>query len=73
MSLKKLSEKGYTSSQLEDLRHLIQGEVSDLFDVLSYIAYHKELVPRLERASRARVQIQIESTLFVPRFNQRYK
>ena len=28
MSLKKLSEKGYTSSQLEDLRHLIQGEDS---------------------------------------------
>ena len=52
-----LSEKGYTNSQLEDLRNLIHGEDSDLFDVLSYVAYHKELVPRLERASRAKVQM----------------
>ena len=55
--LTELSEKGYTNGQLEDLRHLIHGEDSDLFDVLSYVAYHKELVPRLERASRARVQM----------------
>ena len=55
--LTELSEKGYTNSQLEDLRHLIHGEDSDLFDVLSYVAYHKELVPRLERASRAKVQM----------------
>ena len=55
--LTELSEKGYTSGQLEDLRHLIHGEDSDLFDVLSYVAYHKDLVPRLERASRARVQM----------------
>jgi type I restriction enzyme R subunit len=55
--LTELSEKGYTNDQLEDLRHLIHGEDSDLFDVLSYVAYHKEMVPRLERASRAKVQI----------------
>ncbi|AFU70510.1 type I restriction-modification system, restriction subunit R HsdR [Psychroflexus torquis ATCC 700755] len=55
--LTELSEKGYTNSQLEDLRHLIHGEDSDLFDVLSYVAYHKELVPRLERASRAKIQM----------------
>jgi type I restriction enzyme R subunit len=55
--LEELSEKGYTNSQLEDLRHLIHGEDSDLFDVLSYVAYHKDLVPRLERASRAKIQM----------------
>jgi type I restriction enzyme R subunit len=55
--LTELSEKGYTNSQLEDLRHLIHGEDSDLFDVLSFVAYHKELVPRLERASRAKIQM----------------
>jgi type I restriction enzyme R subunit len=55
--LTELSEKGYTNAQLEDLRNLIHGEDSDLFDVLSYVAYHKELVPRLERASRAKVQM----------------
>jgi type I restriction enzyme R subunit len=55
--LEELSEKGYTNAQLEDLRNLIHGEDSDLFDVLSYVAYHKEMIPRLERASRAKVQI----------------
>ena len=55
--LTELSEKGYTNAQLEDLTHLIHGEDSDLFDVLSYVAYHKELVPRLERATRAKVQL----------------
>lgn len=55
--LEELSEKGYTNSQLEDLRSLIHGEDSDLFDVLSYVAYHKDLVPRLERASKAKIQM----------------
>lgn len=55
--LTELSEKGYTNTQLEDLRNLIHGEDSDLFDVLSYVAYHKNLVPRLERATRAKIQL----------------
>ncbi|MEL6390860.1 MAG: type I restriction-modification enzyme R subunit C-terminal domain-containing protein, partial [Bacteroidota bacterium] len=55
--LAELSEKGYTNLQLEDLRNLIHGEDSDLFDVLGYVAYHKDLVPRLERASRAKIQL----------------
>ena len=55
--IEELIEKGYTNTQLEDLRHLIHGENSDLFDVLNYVAYHKDLVPRLERASRAKIQL----------------
>ena len=55
--LTELNEKGYTNAQLEDLRLLIHGEDSDLFDVLNYIAYSKDLVPRLERATRAKVQL----------------
>lgn len=55
--LEELSEKGYTNSQLEDLRMLIHGEDSDLFDVLSHIAYTKALVPRTERAERAKIQL----------------
>lgn len=55
--LEELREKGYTNSQLEDLRNLIHGEDSDLFDVLSYVAYHKDLVPRLVRAEKAKVQL----------------
>ena len=52
-----LSEKGYTDSQLKDLQHLIHGEDSDLFDVLSYVAYHKDLVPRVTRADKAKIYL----------------
>lgn len=55
--LEELSEKGYTTAQLEDLRKLVHGEDSDLYDVLSYIAYHRDLVPRLDRAERAKVHL----------------
>ena len=53
--LAELSEKGYTSAQLEDLSKLVHGEDCDLYDVLNYVAYHRDLVPRLERAERAKV------------------
>lgn len=53
--LEELSEKGYSYGQLADLKKIIHGEDSDLFDVLSYIAYHSGLVPRLERAERAKI------------------
>ena len=55
--LEELNENGYTSTQLDDLRKLVQGEDSDLYDVLNYVAYHTNLVPRLERASKAKLQI----------------
>ncbi len=55
--LEELNEKGYTRAQLNDLRKLVQGAESDLFDVLSYVAYHKNLVPRLARAERAKIQL----------------
>ena len=41
--LEELSEKGYTASQLEDLRKVVHGEDSDLYDVLSYVAYQRTL------------------------------
>ncbi|MGJ5642882.1 EcoAI/FtnUII family type I restriction enzme subunit R [Formosa sp. S-31] len=50
-----LSEKGYSSSQIHELKKIIHGEQSDLYDVLIHIAYQKELVPREERAQRARI------------------
>jgi type I restriction enzyme R subunit len=53
--LVELEDKGYTAAQLEDLRQLVNGENSDLFDVLSYVAYHRDLVPRLERAEQAKI------------------
>ncbi|MGH7885229.1 MAG: EcoAI/FtnUII family type I restriction enzme subunit R, partial [Thermodesulfobacteriota bacterium] len=55
--LEELSEKGYSNSQLEDLKKIVHGEDSDLFDVLSYVAYHKDLVPRLNRAEMAKIHL----------------
>lgn len=55
--LGELSERGYPTTQLEELRKLIHGQESDLFDVLSFVAYNKSLVPRKERATRAKVQL----------------
>jgi type I restriction enzyme R subunit len=55
--LEELSEKGYTQEQLDDLRSLVRGEDSDLFDVLNYVAYHRNLVPRLDRAAHAKIQL----------------
>lgn len=55
--LEELSEAGYSLGQLEDLKSIIHGEDSDLYDVLAFIAYHKTLVPRLERASKSKVEI----------------
>jgi len=37
------------------LKKLVHGEDSNLFDVISYIAYHRSMVPRLERAEKARI------------------
>ncbi|WP_067145441.1 EcoAI/FtnUII family type I restriction enzme subunit R [Pseudotamlana agarivorans] len=56
--LEELSEKGYTSSQLDELRKLVHGEDSDLYDVLSFVAYSKDLMPRLDRAERAKIHFQ---------------
>ncbi len=55
--LSELEEKGYTDEQLEDLRKIIHGVDSDLFDVLNHIAHTKDLVPRLERAEKAKIQL----------------
>jgi len=53
--LEELSERGYSQPQLEDLRKVVHGEDSDLFDVLAYVAYHKDMIPRLERVEKAKV------------------
>lgn len=55
--LQELSEKGYSQAQLEDLKRLVHGENSDLYDVLSYVAYHAKIVPRTERANRAKLHL----------------
>ena len=55
--LETLSEAGYSEDQLGELRKLVNGEESDLFDVLSYVAFHSDLVPRVERSSYAKIHL----------------
>ena len=55
--LEELSERGYTRPQLEDLRRLVNGQNSDLYDVLAHVAYEAALVPREGRAKRAKVEL----------------
>lgn len=50
-----LEERGYSDQQLQDLKRTIHGEESDLFDVLSYIAYQRDMIPRLERAEKVKI------------------
>ncbi|MGM0609025.1 MAG: EcoAI/FtnUII family type I restriction enzme subunit R [Candidatus Muiribacteriota bacterium] len=55
--IEELGEAGYSLEQLEDLKSIINAKDSDLYDALSYIAYHKNLVPRLLRAKKAKLKI----------------
>ncbi|WP_372757884.1 EcoAI/FtnUII family type I restriction enzme subunit R [Mariniflexile sp.] len=53
--LEALSEKGYSTTQLDELRKLVHGEDSDLYDVLSHVAYSVSMIPRTTRADRAKI------------------
>ena len=54
--LQDLNEKGYTNSQLEDLRKMIHAEDSDLYDVLAHVAFNTSPLKRIQRAKHARSQ-----------------
>jgi len=55
--LEALSEKGYTGEQLQELKRVVNAEDSDLYDVLTYVAYSKNMQPRLKRANRAKLHL----------------
>lgn len=54
--LEKLSEKGFTKDQLIEFQKILNAENSDIFDVLSYVAYGSKILERVERAEKARLQ-----------------
>jgi type I restriction enzyme R subunit len=55
--LNRLEEKGYTEDQLNELKKLVNGIDSDVYDVLNYIAYHKEILTRAVRANNATINL----------------
>ncbi|MBW8361307.1 MAG: DEAD/DEAH box helicase family protein [Kaistella sp.] len=54
--LVKLEEKGFTKDQLTEFQRILNAENSDIFDVLSYVAYDTKILERTERADKARLQ-----------------
>ncbi len=55
--LKGLGEKGFGRDALAEMQKAIEAEDSDLFDVLSYVAYARPPITREERAVRAKAGI----------------
>jgi type I restriction enzyme R subunit len=55
--LQGLAEAGFGRDQLMEMQRIIDAERSDLFDVLSYIAYASPTKTREERAASARIRI----------------
>ena len=49
-----LAERGFGSAQLTEMQKIIDGEKSDLFDVLAYVAYALPMRSRQERAAQAK-------------------
>lgn len=48
--LEGLADKGFTETELNEVRNLIDAEKSDLYDVLAYIGYATSPMTREERA-----------------------
>lgn len=68
--LTKLEENGYDQDVLEDIRRLVDGVESDLFDVLTYVLYANYPKTRGDRAMCARelglpeTNVEIKELLF---------
>jgi len=55
--LEQLAEQGFGGEQLAEMQKIIDAEKSDIFDVLSYVAYTSPPVTREYRAGQARESI----------------
>jgi type I restriction enzyme R subunit len=55
--LEGLAEQGFGSEQLAEMQRIIDAEKSDIFDVLSYVAYASPPITREHRARHARLSI----------------
>ncbi|MGB9151729.1 MAG: DEAD/DEAH box helicase family protein [Alphaproteobacteria bacterium] len=57
-----LAEKGFNREALAEMQKVIEAENSDLFDVLAYVAFSAEPVPRAQRAAAAQAATANEFT-----------
>ena len=51
--LMQLEERGFDANRLEEVKHLVEAPMSDLFDVLSFILFETPMKTRLERSVEA--------------------
>ena len=55
--LERLGENGFGGEQMAEMQRIVDAQNSDLFDVLSYVAYAAPTKTRQERATQAKVDI----------------
>lgn len=55
--LKDLSESGYDAEKLDSMKNLIDARDSDVYDVLSFVAFATETLTRIKRVESARPAI----------------
>ena len=55
--LEELNEAGYSEESFRQLQAMINAQKCDLYDVLSFIAFNKDLVERKTRASKAKLYL----------------
>ncbi len=58
-----LADKGFGREPLAEMQKIIEAENSDLFDVLAYVSFAAEPVPRAERAAVAHLATAAEFTV----------
>ncbi len=52
-----MAEKGFAGAQLSEIRHMIDADKSDLYDVLAYIAFALPTITRQERVNSRKAGI----------------
>ena len=55
--LEELTDKGFAKQQLTEFQKILNAENSDLYDVLAYIAFHSDILERIDRADKAKIQL----------------
>jgi type I restriction enzyme R subunit len=55
--LEALSERGFGDAQLSEIKRMINAEKSDLYDVLTYIAFALAPITREERVNTRKASI----------------
>ncbi|MFU8973213.1 EcoAI/FtnUII family type I restriction enzme subunit R [Chryseobacterium wangxinyae] len=54
--LTKLGQTGFDDEQIETLQKMFEAEESDIFDLLAFVSYSKDLITRTQRAETTRLK-----------------